>query len=341
LGFFRLCVAEADPVAFWHHGRRMGQIQWGIRLGVGVLAGALLGSACASPNHAQTVNVVQASATAMAKNQTVEIDATMTEPHSSATTSRMVYDYQHHLGETLPSPGPSGQELPLVIYDGSTIYVNISTFLEGLPGSTKLPAGKKWLAEQIPGTTQANNPLSNLFDPMFPAGDMATFLDRLAPVVQSVRQAGTAVIGGVQTTRYDVTLDPQAVQSLFAGEPQAPFELSGSLQLWVDSQDRVRQVQFSLSVPQLGQVTQTLDYSHFGLPVHISVPPANEVESPKQFMQSVQNVPNNGFCSFSTPTSPSGQSGPGVAQVCSASASSGGMSAGGTGSGGLLTPSQP
>jgi hypothetical protein len=325
----------------------MGQIQWGIRLGAGALAGALLVAACASPNHTQTVNVVQASATATAQSQTAEITSTLSGPGSSPVTERMVYDFQHHLGEVFPSTGPDGQSQSEVILDGSSIYMSLSGFGNGLlaPVPPDLRPKKPWLVQTVPANQTNPTPLAGLFDPTSPSGaDMATLLDRLAPVVQSVHQVGTASIGGVETTLYDITLDPQGIREVFGdGAQGAGPSPSGPLALWTDSQGRVRQLQFSLGFSltgsQMQKITYTIDYSNYGIPVHVTIPPASQVETVQQFMEDEGSTPGN--CGVSTPTAPSGQSGSSAIQACSGSASSRGTGTGGTGSAGLLTPSQP
>jgi hypothetical protein len=105
----------------------MGHIRWGSRLLVAALL-ALLVSACARVGHSETVNVAQASAMVMAESQTVEISSTFSTPGAPTATSRMLYDYQHLLGEEFDQSwgGPSGQGQPDVIYEGSTVYLNNS-----------------------------------------------------------------------------------------------------------------------------------------------------------------------------------------------------------------------
>ena len=50
-------------------------------------------------------------------------------------------------------------------------------------------------------------------------------------------------------------------------------------------QSRVRQLQFGFAVPQVGQITETSDYTHFGIPVHVTIPPASAVETLQQFQK--------------------------------------------------------
>lgn len=94
------------------------------------------------------------------------------------------------------------------------------------------------------------------------------------PLVQSIHEAGPAVIGGVETTRYEATVDVQALDKALGNDSGSDLSPAGPLQIWVDSQARVRQLQISYTVPQEGQITETEDFTDFGVPVHIAIPPA-------------------------------------------------------------------
>jgi hypothetical protein len=318
----------------------MGQRQWGIKmhtaaLTAGVLAAAVLGGACADPNHTQTVNVVQASAAAMTQSQSVEITSTLAQPGALATTERMIYDFQSRTGEIFQQTGPGGGFGPAeVILAGQDAYLSLAGLPSGLVG--KPAAGKKWLMIPSPSSQTDSGPLAGLLDPMASTGNMATLLSQLAPIVQSIQQAGTAVIDGIETTRYDVTLNAQRIASILGGGSQAGLGPAGPLQLWIDSQGRVRRLQLSFTASGIGKITETSDYTNFGVPLHITIPPASQVETMQQF---AQNAPNNSICT-TTPntTTHSGQAGlpPGTSQVCSASSSSRAISGGGS-----SAPSQP
>jgi hypothetical protein len=210
----------------------------------------------------------------MAESQTVEITSTFSQPGSPPETSRMLYDYQHHLGESFFPESPEGAGQPDVILDGSTMYDRLPNLTSGLLGAVKAPTTKPWVVQTITAE-ESESPMANLLDPLTPAGDMATLLNRLAPVVQSVHQVGTVLLGGVETTRYDVTISDRALN----------IKPAGPLELWVDSEHRVRQLQFSFSNPQLPVVTLTAVYSNFGLPVHVTIPPASEVETFQQWFK--------------------------------------------------------
>jgi hypothetical protein len=238
----------------------VGQRNWRLTLGVGALA-AVLTAGCGTAGHRETVNVVQASAAATARSQTVQIVSTFTQPGEPPSTTLLVYDYQHHRGASFPS-GVSRRQ-PDTIFDGSKVYLSLPEAAGGLLG-VKVPTGnKRWLIYDDTSKSHRDQ-LDSLLDPLLPNGDVATLLDRLAAIVESVHPSGTAVVGGVTTTLYDVTLDVAHLKK--PSDPMMTLSPSGPLQLWVDSQDRVRQLRFSFSYPQTPVVTETSNYTNFGAP---------------------------------------------------------------------------
>jgi hypothetical protein len=272
-----------DPVG--QDGRCMGRNLKVLHVAVGLFVAALVGSACGTQSRPLTVGVVEASAAAMDNSQTVEIESTVTQPGSTPTTTRTVYDLQHHVGEVLPTPGIDGLNgEPEVILDQSNVYLSLSGFFGGLPDVT-VPVGKKWLKYTSPPNSVQANALENLFNPISPTVDMATLLNRLAPLVQSVYQQGIAMVGGVRTTRCDLTVNAKHFKSMLGADSAAPLQPSGPIQLWVDSKSRVRRLQFVFTVAHVGQMTETSDYSHFGLPVRVAIPPASEVETFRPFQK--------------------------------------------------------
>jgi hypothetical protein len=246
---------------------------------------AVLGAGCASADHSQTVNVVQALAAAMAESQTVEITSTFDTPGIPPTTSRMLCDYRHHRGEEFDQypAGPSDQGQPDFIFNGSTVYLSNSNMSGGLLG-VKVLAAKKWLVDANTGR-EHDDALQSLLNPLLPSGNVATLLSRLAPVVESVEPAGTALIDGVETTLYDVTIDRQALQRLSGSDSLTTLKPSSPLHLWVDSERRVRKLQFSFSYPQTPITTETSEYADYSLPLHITDPPASDVETFQQWMK--------------------------------------------------------
>ena len=53
----------------------------------------------------------------------------------------------------------------------------------------------------------------------------------------------------------------------------------------MDSERRVRKLQFSFSYPHTPITTETSEYADYSLPLHITDPPASDVETFQQWMK--------------------------------------------------------
>jgi hypothetical protein len=268
---------------------------------------AAISAGCAG-GGGSSINVVDASVAATQAARTVEIDETFAGPGTSARlTARILYDFQHHVGEVLSLSGPSGPEQQSIL-EGSKVYLPIAAAEGGLLTPTKLPAGKKWVLVPGPSKSAEASPIADLADPTDESGGgMANLLSRLAPYVLSVDRQGTQLLDRVETTQYAVTLNNQAATSSL----RSTMGPSGPLQLWVDSQGRIRQIRSTFAIKQVGTLILTLDYTNFGIPVHVTIPPSSEVETVQQLDQ------QEGLA-----CSP-GPSGSAVMQTCSSASTSG------------------
>jgi hypothetical protein len=248
---------------------------------LGIVVTGVIGAACGGPGPAATAGVPKGAAAAPADAQTVEIVSTTTDAGAPPATQRMVYDFRHRVGEIFSTAGPAGQADSEVIVDQSNVYTSLSDITTGLSGPVPLPAGKEWLVQSVRHGAAAQG-LVNLLDPTSPAANVAMLVRQLAPLVASVRQAGRALIAGVHTTRYDLTINAQRVKPVLGVAPLAP---SGPVRVWADSEGRVRRIEFAYLVPHIGEITEMSDYTHFGLPVHVTIPPASEVETAPQLQR--------------------------------------------------------
>lgn len=241
-------------------------------------AAALTAASCSSGARTsiQTSTVLTESAAATANSQTAKITTTLTGAGGPPTSEQMVYDFIHRRGEVMPWSDPDGSSGSEVIIDGSTFFEDVATVASGAQVDLH---GKKWL--KIAAPNNAQNPLANAFS-VSPSAGMATLITKLAPLVSAIHQDGTASIGGVTTTKYILTVSMGKWRSL-VGATAADPRPSGPLMLWTDAQDRVRQVQLSYSIPHFGKMTMKTDYTNFGIPVHVSVPPASEVMTEQQY----------------------------------------------------------
>lgn len=99
-------------------------------------------------------------------------------------------------------------------------------------------------------------------------------------------KVGEETIGGVETTRYRVTLDPaKALEGAGAKErkqAEQALSLTGAgdvpLDVWVDGDGLLRRVEASIGGDEaLFSVRMRLDLSDYGSDVHVELPPPDEV----------------------------------------------------------------
>jgi hypothetical protein len=181
-----------------------------------------------------------------------------------------------------PMPGSSassgaGHLMELVA--GGQLYVS------GGPLTSVLPAGKTWI--QVGDLSNLSGATSVASLPQ--ASSALTLLQNLGG---DVTEVGTESIGGVPTTHYRADIDLAKVAAkLPAGLPadleamltQVGHDGHIPADVWVGSDGLVHQVALQVTVGSvMGQaldlsatVTETLD--HFGEPVDISAPPADQV----------------------------------------------------------------
>ena len=109
--------------------------------------------------------------------------------------------------------------------------------------------------------------------------------------IATVHRLGPASIRGVQTTRYQVRIDsdkeaarrgPSALQAQKEADARTGKHTQTE-QVWIDRQGRLRQISARVPAPPSGvrsgcQGTASLDFYDFGAAVHISAPPASQVE---------------------------------------------------------------
>ena len=156
-----------------------------------------------------------------------------------------------------------------------TMGQSLETRVVGGTTYTKLPAGaarggKTWLKAGSAGST------SGLSDP-------TQAFQVLGDSLGSVKDLGSARVGGVATTHYSTVVDLSKATS--GSSALAPAKELGvtkiPLQIWVDQQGRPRQISesFSGKSAEAGTVALklTLTYTDFGVPVKVTAPPASQV----------------------------------------------------------------
>lgn len=172
---------------------------------------------------------------------------------------------------------------------------------------SQVPGQKPWIQLNLDQVSKAKlgASLSQLSSASHSASDELSYLQGAA--AGGVRQVGVQTIRGVATTHYNVDVNLNKVAAKESGAAASAIKkLEGELhsstlpvQVWVDHQSRVRQLSYALTVPvpasssasstsgtstsvpagTAGQVKvqATVDYYHFGAPVRVSAPTANQV----------------------------------------------------------------
>jgi hypothetical protein len=266
-------------------GRRAGTVRGGRYLvmlaGVGLLAAGC--GTTVAPTDAGTLSA--AVAKAQAETTRIAITTTMQTPGMSVSfTQTGEFDFAH-------SRGVISMQAPMAI---TAVFVPPKMYIK-LPGGSgaALPKGKTWLAVPVGILGGDAVGLGSSLGP-FGGGNPADLLASLTAISGSERKLGAATIRGVPVTGYQVNIDPAKAAARVPNWERASFQQfakslgSGTIpvDVWVDGQNQVRRVRLSLSTPGgadvLGapgktKLVESTDYYDFGVPVHVSAPPAAEV----------------------------------------------------------------
>ncbi len=171
------------------------------------------------------------------------------------------------------------------LLDGTTIYMKLPSALMGQLSTL----GKSWVSvdlsklENVPG---ASSLLNN------PSSDPGEMLEYLRAASDSVVAEGHQVVGGVETTKYEATVDlgrvvdslptveqPEAQQAVSAMEREgAPTTFP--VAVWVDAKKLVRRFEMALDMTASGQSMQMVivtDLSDYGPQSPPSPPPSSDV----------------------------------------------------------------
>ena len=194
-------------------------------------------------------------------------------------TASGAFDYAHNLGSLKMNIGlgTGGESFQEIVAKGKA-------YLQLPPVEQAAFGGKPWLAVPIGSSTGLS-------------GESPTSaLELLQANATGVKKLGSAVVQGVATTEYQANIDPTKAMakaspqvrkvlrqalSMFSGAHSLP------IQVWIDGADRIRQMKetFNLtptagsalaSTGQLSVVT-TVVLSNYGVPVSVTVPPADQV----------------------------------------------------------------
>jgi hypothetical protein len=190
-------------------------------------------------------------------------------------------DYRSHRG-FIRYDGLRGWDQQIV-YDGDVTYMSLGAAAGWMPKG-------KWL--------RAEGGQDDPFDPQARAlRDPAALLSFLRLTSSEVRDAGAETIGGVETTRYDGTLDFQRIVD--QAPPAQRSDLQDELDFiregmpsttvgysaWVDSSGTTRR----LRIDEAESATLTVDFHDFGTPVEVDIPPADAILTDAEFEKLIES----------------------------------------------------
>jgi hypothetical protein len=161
-----------------------------------------------------------------------------------------------------------------------------------------LPDGKSWIAVDA-GMPGGPGPVGSLLGPPGSSIDPADLLASLTAISSSVTRLGTSVIRGVPVTGLRVDVDPVKAAARVPRWERAGFtefaQILGPgaipVDVWVDGQNLVRRVTFSLHLPggagapPGARLVQSTDFYDFGVPVRVWAPPAAQIASMAQLAE--------------------------------------------------------
>jgi hypothetical protein len=258
---------------------------------LGVLAGVsatVLAAGCGT-QHAQAGNqpVGLAAAVSHTRGQTARIAVTFTSRSQGMTVSfgeTGLFDFARSRG-TITMRGPASM---------TELFVPPTTYLK-IPATAgrAAPKGKTWLALPTGALGGGSTAASALLGPSFGAdpADPADLLASLTAVSTRMTRIGASTIRGVPVTGFAVKINPAKAAAKVSGADRAGLlaflkslgPAAIPVDVWVDSQNLVRREKLSLTpsgdsgAPAGTSVVMTTDFYDFGVPVHVSAPPAAEV----------------------------------------------------------------
>jgi hypothetical protein len=222
-------------------------------------------------------------------------------PASTATTVG-VYDYATHSGQmdtTIKTAGIPFRATERTLVIGSSVYTK-------LPAPPELPEGdpafpgephKPWVKFELPKELAGFGGVGPGFGPGpgEGGGDPTEALQYLQAAASKVNVVGREQVRGAPTTRYAVTFDAAKQAAQLPAELSGVYEESGfafakPADVWIDQQGRLRKIHYTVTMkaPDLGTgaeqtatrvtVESTLELYDFGVEVHVTPPPASQVE---------------------------------------------------------------
>jgi hypothetical protein len=172
----------------------------------------------------------------------------------------------------LNNPSGAGNISEVII--GTAIYIKVSSLSAQL-------GSKPWIKLSASSGGQLGALMHSLLQ-QASSGNLKSQA-QLAKLVTGLRVAGHDTVGGVSTTRYDGSIDPNTALPHLPKALRAQFgtllnQIQGNLKVsyWIDDQHLIRKLSESETV-QGQHVQTTILYQDINQPVHIHRPPPSQV----------------------------------------------------------------
>jgi hypothetical protein len=238
----------------------------------------------ANPPALTAAGTLQLSLTKMASENSVKITGA-TSGGTAGTSSTLSGVYQGSPAEfdmNVVTTGGTYSGNTGMVYDGTDFYLEV-------PEMQAMAGGKPWVeftpASLTTGFGAAFAPMVNMLKNNSGGVQLQAML-----ASGSLQDLGPGTVDGVQATQYSGTLSSaqmaavDSVSGLTAAQVaqvKQLFQESGTtseqINLWIDSNGLPVQVKVVTTSSTIGTTTDVTDFSDWGAPVTITVPPAGEI----------------------------------------------------------------
>jgi hypothetical protein len=150
--------------------------------------------------------------------------------------------------------------------------------------TSRIPGGRPWLKLDLGALgRQQGVDLGALMNAS--NNDPSQFLGYLRGITNGVQQAGPATVDGVATTHYRASIDVRKAAAHFPPNLRRQYmrivdqmgTSSLPVEVWVGRDGLLRQERLHMDMPSVGgSMTILMRLSDFGVPVHVTAPPAGE-----------------------------------------------------------------
>lgn len=201
-----------------------------------------------------------------------------------------VFEFASERGRLEVDLGPlglAGAGRTAVVLDGDVVYIELGRRLPGLGDRPWVKVDLDALAEGQGDSIEALRQLK--------ANDPAAILNSLRGVTGEVTVVGEEPVRGVDTTRYEATVDLGKASEASPGEvrddlAEVTRQLGGErlpVEAWIDAEGRLRRLRYTVDLAELsdeapakgagaGRSTTTLELYEFGVDAAVAVPPDDQ-----------------------------------------------------------------